>query len=273
MRIAVAGGTGLVGSMLAQQARERGHEVVVLARSTGSDLLRGQDVATLIEGCDAVVDVLNVATLDAKASRRFFVTTTHALLAAEAVAGVRHHLALSIVGVDRAPYGYWAGKLAQEQAIEAGPVPWTLLRATQFHEFAAQSLARGTFGPLHLATRMRTRPVAAAEVAARLVQLAEARPTGHVTPLAGPREEWLPDMVRAYAEVVRVRGPVVTITLPGAFGRALREGAALPGPDADLAREPFTSWLGRTARDERWRTRKHGSTLTRSAAARRAMRG
>lgn len=251
MKIAVAGGTGLVGSMLVEQAEARGHEVVVVARSTGVDLSGRSGSEAPIHGCDVVVDVLSVATIDAKAATSFFVTTTRALLAAEAAAGVRHHVALSIVGADRAPYGYWAGKWAQEREIEAGAVSWTILRATQFHEFAGQSLARGTFGPLHLAARMRTAPVAAAEVATRLLQLAEAGPAGRATDLAGPREEWLPDMVRAYAEATGVRGPILTITLPGRFGKASRDGAALPGPDAERAREPFATWLSRQTRRER----------------------
>ena len=124
------------------------------------------------------------------------------------------------MGIDRAPEGYYAGKLAQERLIENGPVPWTILRATQFHEFAAQISGSARIGPLHVAPRMRTQPIAAREVAARLVGLAEANPAGRVRDLAGPREESLPDMVRCWARARGSRGWIPAVPLPGALGRA-----------------------------------------------------
>jgi uncharacterized protein YbjT (DUF2867 family) len=172
MRIAVAGGTGRVGYHAVEIARRRDHDVVVLTRHHGVDLTAGAGVARALEGVDAVIDVVSVDTLDANASTAFFEATTRALLDAAAAASVGHHIALSIVGIDRAPHGYYAGKLAQERLIHDGPVPWTILRATQFHEFAAQIFASAKIGPLHVAPKMRTRPIAAAEVAERLVALA-----------------------------------------------------------------------------------------------------
>jgi uncharacterized protein YbjT (DUF2867 family) len=243
MRIAVAGGTGRVGSHVAEIARERGHDVAVLTRSRGVDLVTGRGLAAALDGTDAVIDVVSIDTLDAKKSVAFFETTTRALLDAEAAASVGHHVALSIVGIDRAPEGYYAGKLAQENLFENGPVPWTVLRATQFHEFAAQIFASAKVGPLHLAPRMRTQPIAAREVAARLVALAEAAPAGRVRDLAGPREESLPDMVRRWARTQGSRAWVPAIPLPGALGRAQRDGSLLPGPDAELGVQTFAEWL------------------------------
>lgn len=243
MRIAVAGGTGRVGSHVAEIARERGHDVAVLTRSRGVDLVTGRGLAAALDGTDAVIDVVSVDTLDAKKSVGFFETTTRALLDAEAAASVGHHVALSIVGIDRAPEGYYAGKLAQERLIENGPVPWTILRATQFHEFAAQIFASAKVGPLHVAPRMRTQPIAAREVAARLVALAEAAPAGRGRDLAGPREESLPDMVRRWARAQGSRAWVPAIPLPGALGRAQRDGSLLPGPDAELGIQTFAEWL------------------------------
>ncbi|WP_394550669.1 SDR family oxidoreductase [Agromyces sp. MMS24-JH15] len=248
MKIAVAGGTGLLGSRVVGLARERGHEVVVLARSAGIDLLGGDAAArdrlvAALAGVDAVIDVSNVTTLKADDAEAFFTATTGHLLAAEQAAGVAHHVALSIVGVDRAPYGYYAGKVAQERAVEAGAVPWTILRATQFHEFAGQMLDRLSVAGVHLAPNARTQPVAAGEVAARLVDLAEGEPAGRVPDLAGPREERLADMVRMLAKARGLRGPVVAVSLPGKQMQAMRRGDALPGPGAQLGSQSYDEWV------------------------------
>ena len=218
MRIAVAGGTGHVGTHVVAAARKRGHDVVVLTRGNGVDLVAGTGVAKALEGVDAVIDVASVTTLDAGESVAFFEATTRTLLAAEAQAGVGHHLALSIVGIDRAPEGYYAGKVAQERLVESGDVAWTILRATQFHEFAEQIYERAKIGPFHVAPRMRTQPIAAREVGAHLVSLAEAEPAGRARDLAGPREESLVEMVRGLARARGSRAWIPAIPLPGVIG-------------------------------------------------------
>jgi uncharacterized protein YbjT (DUF2867 family) len=243
MRIAVAGGTGQVGTHVVAVARERGHEVVVLTRGTGVDLVAATGVAEALTGAEVVIDVASATTLDADESVAFFSAVTRTLLDAETAAGVRHHLALSIVGVDRAPWGYYAGKMAQEHLIESGEVPWTILRATQFHEFAEQIYERATIGPLHVAPRMRTQPIAAHEVAEHLVSLAEAGPAGRARDLGGPREERLVDMVRGLARRRGSRAWIPAIPLPGALGRAQRDGSLLPGPDAVLGTQTYPEWL------------------------------
>ena len=250
MRIAVAGGTGVVGTMVVDQARERGHEVAVVSRSHGVDLITGEGLDQALEGVTAVVDATNVGTMDADASVEFFSATTGTLLDGERRAGVQRHIALSIVGVDRAPYDYYAGKRAQERDIEAGEMPWTILRATQFHEFADQMYSMATVGPWHVAPRMRTQPVAAREVASRLVDLAEAPARGGYVELAGPREESLADMVRRAARArgrLGRRGWMPSVPVPGPLGRAQRSGALLPDAGAELGVETFTQWLARTA--------------------------
>jgi uncharacterized protein YbjT (DUF2867 family) len=173
----------------------------------------------------------------------FFAGATRNLLAAEAKAGVTHHLALTIVGADAAPEGYYAGKLTQERLVEAGDVPWTILRATQFHEFASQMYQTAKAGPLHAAPRARVQPIAVREVAEHLVTLAEQGPGGRVAELAGPQEESLADMVRRYARAIGHRGWMPEISLPGAFGHALRNGSLLPKPGAVLGRQTFAEWL------------------------------
>jgi uncharacterized protein YbjT (DUF2867 family) len=243
MRIAVAGGTGEVGTHVVDVARERGHDVIVLARSAGVDLSTGAGVATAMTGVATVIDVVSVTTLEGTESVAFFESTTRALLAAEVLAGTSHHLALSIVGIDRAPEGYYAGKIAQERVVENGPVPWTILRATQFHEFAEQIYARAKIGPFHVAPRMRTQPIAAREVAEHLVTLAEAGPAGRVAELAGPREESLVEMVRGFARAKGFRAWIPGIPLPGAGGRAQRDGSLLPGSSAVLGTQTYAEWL------------------------------
>ena len=243
MEIAVAGGTGIIGTEIVRVAQQRGHRVRVLTRGNRVDVHSGAGLDAALEGAVAVIDALGVVTQSARTSTDFFTGTTAKLLAAEKHAAVGHHVALSIVGVDRAPHAYYAGKLAQEQAVRSGQTPWTILRATQFHDFAAQMHRRAAVGPLHLAVRMRTQPVSIIEVAQRLVDLAEASPAGRARDLAGPREEDLAEMMRSWARHTGRAGRMPAISLPGAFGRAMRDGSMLPDEDADRGTVTFTDWL------------------------------
>ncbi|WP_069387981.1 SDR family oxidoreductase [Cellulosimicrobium cellulans] len=245
-RVAVAGGTGTVGTHVVTRLQELGHEPLVLSRSRGVDLVAGTGLD--LRGVDAVIDVGGVTTLSARRSRAFFEATTRTLLAAGRRAGVRHHVALSIVGVDAAPGGYYAGKVAQERAVRAGTVPWSVLRATQFHEFAAQTVERTTLGPLVLVPRMRTQPVSTCELAVALVDLALGDSVGDAGELGGPREERLADMVRAYLDARGRRQRVVEVRFPGALGRAMAGGDLLPGPGAALGTETYAEWLARRGR-------------------------
>lgn len=244
MRIAVAGGTGTVGRHVAATAQARGHDVTVLTRSNGHDLEAGTGLAPALAGVDAVIDVTSVVTTSARRSRAFFSAVTGNLLRVERAAGVGHHVALSIVGIDGVDSAYYAGKLAQERLVEAGPVPFTLVRATQFHEFAEQVVRQMSFGPLAVIPTARLRPVAAREVGARLVELAEAGPAGRARDLAGPRDERLAELVRRMLAADGVRRRVLEVRLPGVFGRALATGAVRGGADAARGRTTFDDWLG-----------------------------
>ena len=243
MRIAIAGATGVVGKHVVDVARERGHTVVQLSRSAGVDLFDLAGLSRALAGADAVVDVANISTLSRSASEDFYRTTTANLLAAGSRAGVGHHVALSIVNVDRAPSGYYAGKVLQEQLVESGQLPWSILRSTQFHEFAAQMLDRAKVGLIRAVPMMRTQPVAAREVALRLVELATAAPVGRARDLGGPQEERLVELARAYAAAARLPGAVVSIPLPGKSGRAMRAGILLPNNDAQRGTILFADWL------------------------------
>ena len=166
MKIAVAGGTGAVGSLLVTRLKMAGHEPVVLARATGVDLMAdpGSPQSGLehaLDGVEAVIDVTSTGTTAAAEATRFFTTTTEHLLDAGYAAGVRHHVLLSIVGIDVTPFGYYVGKVAQEATVEDGRVPFTIARATQFHEFAGQMIERASVGPLVVVVKNRVASAAA----------------------------------------------------------------------------------------------------------------
>lgn len=243
MRIAVAGGTGVVGSRAVEALRADGHDPVVLSRRTGVDLTTGAGLDAALDGVDAVIDAANVTTVSAGVATRFFEAATGNLVAAAARAGVAHVVLLSIVGIDRIPHDYLAGKLAQERVVETGTLPWTILRATQFHEFAGQVFDRAKLGPLHVAPRGRVQPVAAREVGAHLAALAAGAPQGRVADLAGPREERLDEMIKAYARRTGHGGWVPSVSLPGGQMKGMRHGLGLPGPGAVLGTQTFAEWL------------------------------
>ena len=243
MRIAVAGGTGWAGTSVVRALREKGADVVILARSTGVDLSTGQGVAARLEGVDALVDVTNIKTQRRRAATAFFEATTSTLLEAEKAAGVPHHLVLSIVGCDRVDLGYYRAKRRQEELVLAGPVPATVLRATQFHEFAAQMLA--SRGPLVLAPKMLCQPVALDEVAEHLSVLAMGDPHGRAVDMAGPRTERMDEMVVRLGRQRGDRRPKVRVGMPGKVGRQIKDGGLLPLDGALIGEVTFDEWLAR----------------------------
>ncbi|GGR51272.1 nucleoside-diphosphate sugar epimerase [Actinoplanes ianthinogenes] len=242
MRIAVAGGTGWVGKLVVTEAERAGHEVVVIARSRGIDVSTGTGLDAALRGVDAVIDVTNLTTVNGAKATAFFETVTRNLQEAGARAGVSHHVLLSIIGVDRVEWGYYQAKLNQERVALAGPVPATVLRAAQFHEFAVQTLTRFG-GPVAVVPSMLSQPVAAREVAAELVRLAEGRPVGMAPEIAGPERLQMADLVR---KVARTHGPhkwVLSFPLPGKAGKAMAGGGNLPDGPGVRGTETFDEWL------------------------------
>jgi uncharacterized protein YbjT (DUF2867 family) len=242
-KVAVAGGTGTVGRHVVASLRHRGVEPVVLARSRGVDITTGTGLADALVGTDAVIDVSGVSTSRGSVATAFFEQATKRLLAEGRRAGVRHHVVLSIVGCDRTPLGYYGAKQRQEELVLAGDVPGTVLRATQFHEFAGQMLGRGV-GPLTVVPRMRIEPVAAQEVAEELVSLALGAPAGLAPELAGPKEELLPDMVRRLLRARGLRRVLLALRLPGAGGRAMARGTLMSRERGRRGVVDFDQWLG-----------------------------
>jgi uncharacterized protein YbjT (DUF2867 family) len=246
-RIAVAGGTGMVGRHVVDRCRELGHEPVVLARSLGVDVTTGVGLASALAGVDAVVDVTNVTTLSRRTAVAFFESATTHLLAAEQAAGVAHHVVLSIVGVDRVDFGYYLGKRRQEELALGGPVPASVLRATQFHEFPGQLLDRG--GPVAIIPAMLSQPVAAREVAEALVDLAVGDAVGLAAELGGPEQHQMSDLVRRVRDARGWRRPVWAVRLPGRAAAGMAKGGLLPGPGARTGRQTFAEWLALTEAD------------------------
>ena len=242
MKVAVAGGTGVVGRFVVDQLTDRGDEPVALARSRGVDLITGDGLEAALRGCDAAIDVSNVLTSKRADAERFFGTATQHLCDAATASGVPHVVSLSIVGIDRVPLGYYYGKRKQEAVLADSGVPWTVLRATQFHEFAEQMLTRVP-GPVAVIPRMLSRPVAAVEVATELVNLLSKGPQGFATEIAGPRELFVADMAR---QVLRWRGrrrPVLSVRLPGKLGSALAHGGLVPTGPFTAGRQTFEEYL------------------------------
>jgi len=187
--------------------------------------------------------VTSVGTQNPRKARAFFGGVSRHLLAAERAAGVGHHVALSIVGIDQVPLGYYQGKLEQERVLAAGDVPWSVLRATQFHEFAGQALHFMRVGPFSLVPDMLSQPVAAVEVAEALVDLVEAGPSGRVPDLAGPEKHRMVDLARRVSEARGLGRRVVRVRPPGKAGRAIRSGALTPATDGPRGRITFEEWL------------------------------
>ncbi|MGH3836473.1 MAG: SDR family oxidoreductase [Pseudonocardiaceae bacterium] len=248
MRVAVVGGTGLVGRHTVEALRHAGHDAVVVARSTGTDVVTGAGLDAALAGVEAVIDVTNTAAQDAAAAREFFATSTGHLLAAEARAGVGHHVVLSIVGVDRVEgNAHFAGKRRQEELAQTGPIAVTIVRATQFHEFAAMVVGWTRRGDVATVPPLLVQPVAASDVGEILAEVATRTPHGGTPELAGPETQDLVDMAR---RTLAARGQSVRLVpswRAGPFGVEMAGEVLLPGPRARLAPTTFDAWLAAEA--------------------------
>jgi uncharacterized protein YbjT (DUF2867 family) len=241
MRVAVAGGTGVVGRYVVEAAQERGDDVVILSRSRGIDLRTGDGLDAALDGVEAIVEVTNASGDDRADAAKFFTQVALSLHTAGSRHGIRHLVSLSIVGIDRATANpYYAAKLRQEEATLGGPVPATVLRATQFHEFAAQTLRRNRHGTTTVVPRMRIRPVAARTVGRVLVELMrEPARRGLAPDLGGPEEADLATLVSAFAARFGIDTHVTeSDPTPG-----VPLGATLPSTGARFEGPTFDEWL------------------------------
>jgi uncharacterized protein YbjT (DUF2867 family) len=243
MRIAVIGGTGTLGRHVARELHLRGHDVRVLSRHAPDypvDLTTGSGLEVALAGCDVVVDASNNAS---KQAARTLVEGSRRLLAAERAVGVGHHVGVSIVGCERLAMGYFTVKAEQEQVIEHGPVPWTLVRATQFHELVAATLESAGRWRVLPVPRAALQTVASSEVARVVADAAEGRPRLGRVEVAGPEVADARDLARAWRSVTGRRALLIPVPLPGRLGRSLRGGAlTAPRPDVRGA-TGFAAWL------------------------------
>jgi len=243
MRIAIVGGTGTLGKHVVSNLAQRGHEVRVLSRSSPDfpvDLVSGKGLDAALAGCAAVVDASNASS--PRRAEQVLVSGTRRLLAAEQRAGVRHHVCISIVGCEQVPVGYYRVKTEQEQAVERGPVPFSIVRATQFHELASGALsAAGRYRVLPVPP-IRLQTVAAAEVGSAVADVTEGGPRSRVQ-VAGPEVTTARDLARTWQRVTGRAVLMLPLPLPGKIGRALRAGA-LTADHADvLGTITFAHWL------------------------------
>jgi uncharacterized protein YbjT (DUF2867 family) len=247
-RIAVAGATGRVGRHVVDVLNERGHDVVAISRSNGVDVITGDGLVTALEGAEVIIDVATGPSPEQGAATEFFTTATRNLQEAGEKTGVRKLVVVSIIGTDRAVGGYGAAKLAHERAALAGPIPARILRAAQFHEFVEVLMGWGRQGDVVYLPKMRTQIVAARTVAEALADLAlSTEPEGaQPAEIAGPREEYLPDLAALLAAKRGEEVKIEAVSNPADPDDALNtNGGLLPGPHATLAGPTFAEWLER----------------------------
>jgi len=248
MKIVVIGGTGLIGSKLVETLTERGHDVTPAAPSTGVNAYTGEGLAQVLSGADVVVDVSNSPTLD-DAAREFFQTATTNLLTAEKSAGVAHHVALSVVGTDQLAdqSGYFDAKLLQESLIAEGPIPYTIVHATQFFEFLNTLADSATVDDTVRMPPAYFQPMAAADVAAGVATVALDTPVNGVVEIGGPTAVLLPDLLRTALTAVGDSRTVVADPAAKYWGIDLGERTLVPGPQATLFATRFEDWILQTA--------------------------
>jgi len=244
MKIVVIGGSGLIGTKLVGKLRQHGHEVVSASPSSGVNAITGEGLAAALAGAQVVVDVANAPSWEDQAVLEFFETSSRNILAAETAAGVRHHVALSVVGTDRLlKSGYFRAKMAQENLITAAKIPYTILRATQFFEFVSGIAAFSTVGDTARVSPALFQPIAAEDVADALVDVALAPPVNGIVEVAGPEALGLDEAVRQYLRANKDQRQVITDAQAGYYGVQITDQLLTPGSNPRLGQTRFATWL------------------------------
>jgi uncharacterized protein YbjT (DUF2867 family) len=246
MKITVIGATGLIGTKVVSLLSDEGHTVVAAARSTGADVLTGEGLADALAGADVVVDVTNSPSFEDGPVMEFFTTSTTNLVNAATAAGVGHYVALSIVGADGLPEsGYLRAKVAQERIIRDSGLPYSIVRATQFHEFAEAITDSLTVGDEVHAPDALIQPIAASEVAAEVARAAVAAArNGHID-IGGPDKMPFADLARAVLQAKGEDRPVIASTQATYFGTPLEEHSLVTGDGAVVAQTRLADWMAR----------------------------
>jgi uncharacterized protein YbjT (DUF2867 family) len=245
MKVVVIGGTGLIGSKLVTRLREHGHDTVAASPDSGVNTLTGQGLPEALRGASVVVDVSNSPSFEGSAALTFFETSTRNLLAAEAEAGVGHHVALSVVGTERlsAESGYMRAKSAQEKLIRGSSIPYSIVHATQFFEFVKAIAAAGTDGNVVRLAPVLIQPMAADDVAIAVERIAGGKPVSGIVEVAGPEQFRLNEFIQQGLDAQNDPREVVADPNARYFGAVLSDRTLIPADDARLGTTRFEDWL------------------------------
>ena len=244
MKIVVIGGSGLIGTKLVNRLRKQGHEVVAASPKSGVNTITGEGLTEALAGAQVVVDVANAPSWEDKAVLKFFETSGRNLLAAEKAAGVRHHVALSVVGTDRLlESGYFRAKMAQENLIKASKIPYTIVQSTQFYEFVGAIAQFSTVGQtVHLPPAL-AQPIGSDDVAAAMADVAVGPPVNGTIEIAGPDRVPLDKLVGRFLTATHDPREVVTDAHARYFGVAVNDQSLTPGKNARIGPTGFEDWL------------------------------
>src|SRR5438045_2602782 len=254
MKIVVIGGSGLIGSKMVNILRQRGHEVVAASPSMGVNTVTGEGLAKALDGAQVVVDVANSPSFEDKPALEFFETSGRNLLAGEAAAGVKHHVALSVVGTDRllgsgpgSLSGYFRAKMAQENLIKASGIPFTIVHATQFFEFVKNIAQSATDGSTVRLSPVLMQPMVSDDVAAAVADVALGKPMNAIVEVAGPDKIRQDELVRQFLTATGDPRKVVTDANAGYYGIQVNDQSLVPGHNPRLGSMHFAEWLSRSA--------------------------
>ena len=249
MKIVVIGGTGLIGSMVVAKLKQNGHEAIAAAPSTGINTITGEGLLDALAGAEVVIDVANSPSIEDRAAMDFFQTAGKNLTAAEVAAGIKHHVALSVVGADRSPdNGYFRAKAAQEALIKSSTVPYTIIRSTQFMEFLGNIADGGQKGDrIHISTAL-FQPIAADDVAAIVAEFALSAPSNRNLEIAGPERAPFNEFVGRY--LAEMDDPRLVVADPDApyFGTRVEYDSLVPQGEARMGKIDLATWLPRQHR-------------------------
>jgi uncharacterized protein YbjT (DUF2867 family) len=249
MKLIVIGGTGLIGAKVVKDLREKGHEVVAASPSQGINSVTGEGLAEALVGAQVVVDVSNSPSWEDKAVLEFFEKSERNLAAAEAAAGVGHHVALSVVGTDRMlASGYFRAKMAQENLIKASKIPFTIVRATQFFEFVGAIAQFSTEGATVRLPSALMQPIVSDDVAAALADVAIAEPLNDTVEVAGPEPIRMDELVRRFLSAKGDPRKVITDVRALYYGIEVNDQSLVPGDNPRLGPTRFSEWLARSAK-------------------------
>jgi uncharacterized protein YbjT (DUF2867 family) len=247
MKILIIGGSGLIGTKVTANLRQLGYEVLIGSPSTGVNAVTGEGLADAVKGAQVVIDLSNSPSFEDSAVLEFFEKSGRNLLAAEEAAGVKHHIALSVVGADRTPdSGYLRAKVAQENVIKASKVPYTIIRSTQFFEFLGGIAQYGTVGNEIRLSPAHVQPISSDDIAAIVSDTALAQPLNDTFDAAGPEKVGLADLMKQYLSALNDKRVVVTDAKAAYFGAQLNDQSLTPIGDARIGSTGFSAWFSKS---------------------------